>query len=155
MSRTERRYRSLETILVLRKLAERRSQSALLLAEQRVAEARRQQDAERERLDETVEDWARFTAGSAFTPELALVWGRAVNGQVERLNAAGTALSEEQDAFTRRQGEHHLANAQRECAQVLWRKARLRFDAWREERALAELVDAGTRRRLSGSGARG
>lgn len=153
MSRIERRYRSLETILVLRRLAERKSRSAALVAEQRVIEARRQRTAEREGLDAAVENWAQFTASDRFSPELALVWGRAVNGQLERLEAAGTALAEEEMTFARRQGEHRLASANSECAEALWRKARLRFDSWREERALAELVDAGTRRRIAATGA--
>ncbi|WP_088307337.1 hypothetical protein [Novosphingobium sp. B 225] len=150
MSRTERRYRSLATILELRGLVERRAKSAAMAAEQRVAEARRQQQAEQDQLTSTVDSWAAFTASARFSPELALGWGQAVNHQVERVDAAGTALGEEQAAFLRSQHEHRRANADRECAQALWRKARLRFAAWREEQVLAELVDAGTRQRLTG-----
>ena len=149
MSRVQHRNASLQAIVQLRRLVERRAQSATMVAEQRVIQAKHQQHAEHERLDETVSQWAALFDGGVLEPELVQSWGGAVNRQVKRLDAAGLALVDEQQQLTAAQKSQYRASAETDCAEALWRRARVRYAAWREELALAEVGDAITRQHMT------
>lgn len=149
MSRVRNRYRSLETILGLRRLVERQARSATLLAEQRVDSAKRQQDSEHSRLEETVSAWTALHQGGSFAPELVVSWSGAVNRQVERLDAASAALQGEQSELQHARTRQNVAGSERDCAEALWRRARFRYAAWREEQAMAEVGDAITRSHMT------
>lgn len=110
MSRVQHRNASLQAIVQLRRLIERRAQSVTMLAEQRVIQAKHQQHAEHERLDETVSQWAALFDGGVLEPELVQSWGGAVIARSSVLmRLAWRSLTNSSSSLPRKRASTELA----------------------------------------------